>query len=62
MIQLTPEELETEMRNVLGIDGKGVKWKAGRLSELLRECPEEVKKMCDKLKKNIKITKETDNE
>ena len=49
MNKLTPEELETEMRNVFGIDGNGLKWKAGRLWELLVECPEDVCDMCYKL-------------
>jgi len=60
MSNLTPEELEKTMRNVLGIDGRGVKWKARRLFELLGECPEEVRDMCDKLGEKIK-TKENEN-
>ena len=46
---LTIEKLEEEMRNVFGIDGRGLKWKARRLFELLKECPEEVLIVCDKL-------------
>ena len=57
---LTMEKLEEEMRNVLGIDGRGVKWKARRLCELLKECPEEVFIVCDKLGEPKKQTKEND--
>ncbi|MFC1453695.1 hypothetical protein ACFLQL_00765 [Verrucomicrobiota bacterium] len=47
---LTPEELEQAMRSVFGIDGRGLRWKAQRLYDLLGECPEEVRRMCDKLR------------
>jgi len=61
MSNLTPEELEKTMRNVFGIDGRGLKWKARRLYELLGKCPEEVREMCDKLGEKTKTTKEIDN-
>jgi len=47
-------KLENEMRSVFGIDGRGLKWKANRLSELLVECPKEVYLMCLKLGENTK--------
>jgi len=66
MNNLMPEEeLERAMRNVFGIDGKGLKWKAQQLHELLGECPESVREMCNKLgeySKNRLTTKETKNE
>jgi hypothetical protein len=61
MSKLTPEELEKTLRNVFGIDGRGLKWKARRLYELLGECPDEVLAMCDKLGEKTKSTKENED-
>ena len=63
MSKLSSSELESAMRRVFGIDGMGLKWKAQKLYELLEECQDDVKMMCQKLNGNLtQQQKETKDE